>query len=107
MRGNRPQEKDALDCRGDPRLVEGCGKALPRVSANVANHVGEIHGYHVLGSLTRNHNKNELISKAEAEKMLKRLIKSNEGGGIANEVAAALLALVLKDVSAFQSATRQ
>jgi hypothetical protein len=46
-------------------------------------------------------------SKTEAEKMLKRLIKANEGGGIANEVAAALLAIVLKEVSSFQPATRQ
>jgi hypothetical protein len=46
------------------------------------------------------------VKQAEAEKMLKRLIKANEGGGIAHEVAAALLALVLKDVSAFQPATR-
>jgi hypothetical protein len=51
--------------------------------------------------------KNELIPKADAEKTLKRLIKANEGGGIAHEVAAALLALVLKDVTAFQPATRQ
>jgi hypothetical protein len=50
---------------------------------------------------------NEIIPKTEAEKMLKRLIKANEGGGIANEVVAALLALVLKDVSAFRPATRQ
>jgi hypothetical protein len=33
--------------------------------------------------------KNELIPKADAEKTLKRLIKANEGGGIAHEVAAA------------------
>ena len=51
--------------------------------------------------------RHELIPKAEAEKMLKRLIKANEGGGTANEVAAALLAIVLKDVSAFKPATRQ
>jgi hypothetical protein len=38
--------------------------------------------------------------------MLKRLIKANEGGGIANEVAAALLAIVLKEVSSFQPASR-
>ena len=50
---------------------------------------------------------NELIPKAEAEKMLKQLIKANEKGSIANEVAAALLALVLKQVSAFRPATRQ
>jgi hypothetical protein len=52
--------------------------------------------------------KNELIPKPEAEKMLKRMIKANEtGDGIANQVAAALLDMVLKDVSAFQPATRQ
>jgi hypothetical protein len=51
--------------------------------------------------------KNEIIPKAEAEKMLKRLIKANEGGGTPHEVAAALLAIVLKDVSAFKPATRQ
>jgi hypothetical protein len=34
---------------------------------------------------------NEIIPKAEAEKMLKQLIKANEKGSIANEVAAALL----------------
>jgi hypothetical protein len=39
--------------------------------------------------------RHELIAKAEAEKMLKRLIKANEGGGTVNEVAAALLAIVL------------
>jgi hypothetical protein len=50
---------------------------------------------------------NELIPKAEAEKMLKQLIKANEKGSIANEVAAALLAIVLKNVSAFRPATRQ
>jgi hypothetical protein len=51
--------------------------------------------------------KNELIPKAEAEKMLKRMIKANETGGIANQVAVALLDMVLQDVSAFQPATRQ
>jgi hypothetical protein len=50
---------------------------------------------------------NELIPKAEAEKMLKQLIKANEKGSTANEVAAALLAIVLKNVSAFRPATRQ
>ena len=50
--------------------------------------------------------RHELIPKAEAERMLKRLIKANEGGGIANEVAAALLAIVLKEVSSFQPASR-
>jgi len=51
--------------------------------------------------------KNELIPKAEAEKMLKRMIKANETGGIANQVAVALLDMVLQDISAFQPATRQ
>jgi hypothetical protein len=37
---------------------------------------------------------NELIPRAEAENMLKQLIKANEKGSIANEVAAALLAIV-------------
>ena len=50
---------------------------------------------------------NELISKSEAEQMLKRLIKANETGGRANQVAAALLTIVLQNVSAFQPATRQ
>ena len=50
---------------------------------------------------------NEIIPKAEAETMLKQLIKANEKGTIANEVAAALLAIVLKQVSAFRPATRQ
>jgi hypothetical protein len=39
--------------------------------------------------------------------MLKRMIKANETGGIANQVAVALLDMVLQDVSAFQPATRQ
>ena len=51
--------------------------------------------------------KNELIPKAEAEKMLKRLIKANERGGTVDQVAATLLTVVLQDVSAFQPATRQ
>jgi hypothetical protein len=51
--------------------------------------------------------KSELIPKAEAEKMLKRMIKANETGGIANQVAVALLDMVLQDISAFQPATRQ
>jgi hypothetical protein len=50
---------------------------------------------------------NEIIPKAEAEKMLKQLIKVNEKGSTANEVAAALLAIVLKQISAFRPATRQ
>jgi hypothetical protein len=50
---------------------------------------------------------NEIIPKPEAEKMLKQLIKANEGGSMPNEVAAALLAIVLKQVSAFRPATRQ
>jgi hypothetical protein len=50
---------------------------------------------------------NEIIPNPEAEKMLKQLIKANEKGSIANEVAAALLAIVLKQVSAFRPATRQ
>jgi hypothetical protein len=51
--------------------------------------------------------KNELIPKADAERMLKELIKANETGGPANQVAAALLTIVLQNVSAFQPATRQ
>jgi len=52
--------------------------------------------------------KNDLIPKAEAEKMLKRMIKANEtGGGIANQVAVALLDMVLQDIATFQPATRQ
>jgi len=50
---------------------------------------------------------NEIIPKAEAEQMLKQLIKANETGGPANQVAAALLTIVLQNVSAFQPATRQ
>jgi hypothetical protein len=50
---------------------------------------------------------NELIPKAEAEKMLKQLIKANKTGGVANQVAVALLDIVLQNVSAFQPATRQ
>ena len=50
---------------------------------------------------------NELIPKSEAERMLKQLIKANETGGRANQVAAALLTIVLQNVSAFQPATRQ
>jgi len=49
---------------------------------------------------------NELI-KTEAEQMLKQLIKANETGDRANQVAAALLTIVLRSVSAFQPATRQ
>ena len=51
--------------------------------------------------------KNELIPKAEAENMLKRVIKANKSGDIPNQVAVALLDIVLQDVSAFQPATRQ
>ena len=50
---------------------------------------------------------NEIIPKADAEKMLKQLIKVNETEGPANQVAAALLKVVLQSVSAFQPATRQ
>jgi len=50
---------------------------------------------------------NEIIPKAEAEKMLRKLIEANEPGGAANQVAAALLMVVLENVSAFQPATRQ
>ena len=50
---------------------------------------------------------NEVIPKADAEQMLKQLIKANETGGRANQVAAALLTIVLQNVSAFQPATRQ
>jgi hypothetical protein len=39
--------------------------------------------------------------------MLKQLIKANQKGGVANQVAVALLDIVLQDVSAFQPATRQ
>jgi hypothetical protein len=50
---------------------------------------------------------NELIPKADAER-LKELIKANETGkGTANQVAVALLTMVLQSVSAFQPATRQ
>ena len=51
--------------------------------------------------------RNELIPKLDAERMLKELIKANETGGEANQVAAALLTMVLESVSAFQPATRQ
>jgi hypothetical protein len=45
---------------------------------------------------------------ASNENALKQLIKANEGGGsIPNEVAAALLSMVLKQVAAFRPATRQ
>ena len=50
---------------------------------------------------------NELIPKSEAEQMLKQLIKANETGGRANQVAAALLTIVLQNVSAFRPATGQ
>jgi hypothetical protein len=51
---------------------------------------------------------NEIIPKADAEKMLRQLIKVNdETEGPANQVAAALLTVVLQSVSAFQPATRQ
>jgi hypothetical protein len=50
---------------------------------------------------------NELISKSEAERMLKQLIKVNKTGGRANQVTAALLTIVLQNVSPFQPATRQ
>ena len=50
----------------------------------------------------------EIIPKADAKKMLRQLIKANETtGGTANQVAAALLTMVLQSVSAFQPATRQ
>jgi hypothetical protein len=47
------------------------------------------------------------LVKADAEQMLKQLIKANETGGPAHQVAAALLSMVLQNVSAFQPATRQ
>ena len=50
---------------------------------------------------------NELIPKADAEKLLKQLIKANETGGTAHQIAAALLTVVLQNVSAFQPAIRQ
>jgi hypothetical protein len=50
---------------------------------------------------------NEIIPKADAEQMLRELIKANETGGPANQVAAALLTVVLQNVSAFRPATRQ
>ena len=40
---------------------------------------------------------NELIPKAEAEQMLKQLIKANKKGGVANQVAVALLDIVLQE----------
>ena len=49
----------------------------------------------------------ELFPKADAERMLKELIKANETGGTAGQVAASLLTMVLQTVSAFQPATRQ
>jgi hypothetical protein len=49
----------------------------------------------------------ELISKADAERSLKQLIKANETGGTAGQVAASLLTMVLQSISAFQPATRQ
>jgi hypothetical protein len=49
----------------------------------------------------------EIIPKVDAEKMLRQLIEANETGGPANQVAAALLTVVLQSVSAFQPATRQ
>ena len=58
-----------------------------------------------IGTITNS--SNELIPKAEAEQMLKQLIKANKKGGVANQVAVALLDIVLQDVSAFQPATRQ
>jgi hypothetical protein len=52
--------------------------------------------------------KNQIIPKAEAEQLLKQLIEANETGeSSANQVAAALLTMVLQNVSAFQPATRQ
>jgi hypothetical protein len=45
---------------------------------------------------------NEIIPKADAEQMLRQLIKVNETGGPANQVAAALLTVVLQNVSAFR-----
>jgi hypothetical protein len=50
---------------------------------------------------------NEIIPKADAEKMLRQLINVNETEGPANQIAAALLTVVLQSVSAFQPATRQ
>jgi hypothetical protein len=49
----------------------------------------------------------EIIPKADAEKMLRQLIEANETGGPANQVAAALLTVILQNISAFQPATRQ
>ena len=50
---------------------------------------------------------NEIIPKTDAEKILRQLVKANETGQPANQVAAALLTVVLQSVSAFQPATRQ
>ena len=54
------------------------------------------------------HARADMDAKGEAEKMLKQLIKANEAGGsIPNEGTAALLSIVLKQVTAFRPATRQ
>src|SRR6516225_712306 len=46
---------------------------------------------------------NEIIPKADAEKMLRQLVKANETGDAANQVAAALLTVVLQSVSTFSA----
>ena len=51
--------------------------------------------------------KSEIVSKAEAERLLKLAIEANKTGGPVNREAAELLVACLDNLSRFQAATRQ
>jgi hypothetical protein len=51
--------------------------------------------------------KSEIVSKAEAERLLKLAIEANKTGGPVNREAAELLVACLDNLSKFQAATRQ
>jgi len=51
--------------------------------------------------------RNGIIPKEDAMKTLRRAIQANKSGGPGNQLAAEMLAIVLKGVSEFQPATRQ
>jgi hypothetical protein len=51
--------------------------------------------------------RNSIVSKSEAEEMLRQLIAVNRTGGPGNLLAAQLLAGILQKLAEFQPATRQ
>jgi hypothetical protein len=51
--------------------------------------------------------KSEIVSKADAERLLKLAIEANKTGGPVNREAAELLVACLDNLSRFQAATRQ